>query len=205
MPTLLIDNYDSFTYNLYHYIAEVDDEPPRVVCNDAPLDEVFDCEFDSVVVSPGPGRPSVQKDFGISMNAIRDFGVPVLGICLGHQGIGHFFGGQVIHAKEPMHGRVSTIHLGDDELFANMPYTIDVVRYHSLIVAPDLPPDLKRIAWLPDGTIMGLKHISKPIYGVQFHPESILSQYGHELLANFLRIGREHWRRLGQEQEEYAL
>lgn len=203
MTTLLIDNYDSFTYNLYHYIAEVTDEPPRVVPNDTPLDEVLTLEFSNVVISPGPGRPSVPKDFGISMNAIRDFDVPVLGICLGHQGIGHYFGGQVRHAREPMHGRISTIRLDDDELFRGMPSAIDVVRYHSLIVAPGLPDCLTPIAWLPDGTIMGMKHVSKPIYGVQFHPESILSQFGHELLANFFQLSDSHWERLGQ--KEYAL
>jgi para-aminobenzoate synthetase len=198
MPILLIDNYDSFTYNLYHLIAEATGQAPVVVHNDTPLYEVRRHEFDSVVVSPGPGRPSVPKDFGISANAIRDFSVPVLGVCLGHQGIGHFFGGRVVHAKEVMHGRISTVHLGDDALFDGMPASIDVVRYHSLVVAPELPASLKPIAWLADGTIMGLKHIRRPLYGVQFHPESILSQYGQELISNFHRLTCQYWESLSQ-------
>jgi para-aminobenzoate synthetase len=212
MAVLLIDNYDSFTYNLYHLIAEATGEPPLVVRNDEPLSEVRRHEFDSVVVSPGPGKPSVPKDFGISKNAICDFGVPVLGVCLGHQGIGHFFGGRVVHAGEAMHGRVSTVRLGDDELFDGMPARIDVVRYHSLVVAPELPPSLKPIAWLADGTIMGLKHVRLPLYGVQFHPESILSQYGRQLLANFHRLTQRYWegvnrghQSVDQVQKEYSL
>lgn len=192
MATLLIDNYDSFTYNLYHMIAEITEEPPLVVPNDASPDAVRKYNFDNVVVSPGPGRPSVTRDFGVSRNAICDFGVPVLGICLGHQGIGHCFGARVVHSPEVMHGRISTVVLSDDELFAGMPKAIDVVRYHSLIVAPELPPSLKRIAWLADGTIMGLRHAKLPIYGVQFHPESILSEYGHQLVANFDRLSRRY-------------
>jgi para-aminobenzoate synthetase len=212
MASLLIDNYDSFTYNLYHLIAEVTGEPPHVVYNDSPLDEVRALDFDNVVVSPGPGKPSAEKDFGISKNAIRDFGVPVLGICLGHQGIGHYFGGSVVHCAEVMHGRISTVYLGRDELFDGLPTAIDVVRYHSLMVAPELPRCLKRIAWLADGTVMGLKHVQQPIYGVQFHPESIKSEYGYEILANFDRLSRRYWEGLGQAcqqqdqaQKEYAL
>jgi para-aminobenzoate synthetase len=205
LATLLIDNYDSFTYNLYHLIAEATGEVPLTVCNDASLEEVRQYDFDSIVVSPGPGNPSVPRDFGISKNAIRDFDVPVLGICLGHQGIGHYFGGRVVHAREPMHGRISTVYLGGDALFDGMPAEIDVVRYHSLVVAPELPPQLKRIAWLADGTVMGLKHLYKPIYGVQFHPESILSEYGRELLANFHRLSRRYWESLDQMQAECAL
>ena len=199
MPILLIDNYDSFTYNLYHLIAQATGQPPVVVYNDTSLDAVRRHEFDSVVVSPGPGKPSLRKDFGISENAIRDFGVPVLGVCLGHQGIGHFSGGRVVHAKEAVHGRVSTVHLADDALFDGMPASIDVVRYHSLVVAPDLPADLKPIAWLADGTIMGLKHVRQPLYGVQFHPESILSQYGCELISNFGRLTQQYWKSVGQD------
>jgi anthranilate synthase/aminodeoxychorismate synthase-like glutamine amidotransferase len=200
MRTLLIDNYDSFTYNLYQLIAEVAGMPPRVVYNDASLDEVWKYDFDCAVVSPGPGTPAEAKDFGISKNAIADFGVPVLGICLGHQGIGHHFGGRIVHCPEVMHGRVSTVHLGDNELFEGLPARIDVVRYHSLMIDPELPPCLERIAWLADGTVMGVKHADRPLYGIQFHPESVLSQCGHELLANFHRVTRRYWEGLDQGQ-----
>ncbi len=184
MRSLLIDNYDSFTYNLYQYLGEVNGQPPVVVRNDTPLAAVDLDLFDAVVVSPGPGRPERARDFGISAHVIRAGGLPVLGVCLGHQGIAHLFGGTVRHAPEPRHGRISAVwHTGQD-ILAGLPSPFDVVRYHSLAVT-DVPDELEPIAWTDDRVIMALRHRTRPIWGVQFHPESISSQYGRELLANF--------------------
>jgi para-aminobenzoate synthetase len=184
MRTLLIDNYDSFTYNLHQYLGEVNGEAPTVVCNDADWSAIDLTRFDGIVVSPGPGRPDRPGDFGISATAIRESGLPVLGVCLGHQGIANVFGGEVGHAPEPMHGRVSLVHHNGVDVFAGLPSPFSVVRYHSLAVT-SLPDELEAIAWTDDGVIMGLRHRELPIWGVQFHPESINSEYGRELLANF--------------------
>ncbi|MFC4160763.1 aminodeoxychorismate synthase component I [Chitinimonas lacunae] len=181
---LMIDNYDSFTYNLYQLLGEVNGQAPTVVCNDHPLSAIDLSCFDAVVISPGPGHPARAADFGISAQVIREAGLPVLGVCLGHQGICHLFGGEVAHAPEPRHGRISAIHHHGQDLFANLPSPFEVVRYHSL-VATRLPDMLEAIAWSDDGLIMGLRHRSAPIWGVQFHPESICSQHGRTLLANF--------------------
>ena len=184
MRTLLIDNYDSFTYNLFQYLSEVNGAAPVVVTNDTDWERLRLDEVDAVVVSPGPGRPERPRDFGVSARVIRDSGLPVLGVCLGHQGIGHLFGGHVRHAPEPVHGRLSQIrHLGVD-IFRDLPSPMSVVRYHSLAVT-DLPPELEPIAWSSDGVVMALRHRRLPLWGVQFHPESIGSEFGHELLANF--------------------
>ncbi|MFF4188941.1 aminodeoxychorismate synthase component I [Streptomyces sp. NPDC001691] len=193
MRTLLIDNYDSFTYNLYQYLGEVNGRPPTVVRNDVDVDAIDFDAFDAVVVSPGPGRPDRERDFGVSAPAIRS-GLPTLGVCLGHQGISHLFGGTVEHAPQPMHGRVSpVIHTGVD-ILKGLPSPFSVVRYHSLAVT-EMPDDLETIAWTPDGIPMALRHRSEPIWGVQFHPESIGSEYGKELLANFRDLGRSWPRR----------
>ncbi|GAA3986937.1 aminodeoxychorismate synthase component I [Allokutzneria multivorans] len=197
MRTLLIDNYDSFTYNLHQLIGEVTGTPPVVVRNDAHWTEVALEDFDAVVISPGPGRPDRARDFGISARAL-DCGLPVLGVCLGHQGIAHLFGGRVEHAPEPVHGRVSSVHHTGTDLFQGVPSPFDAVRYHSLAVT-ELPEELEALAWTEDGVLMAARHRSRPIWGVQFHPESIGSQYGRELLANFrdLVLGlRVHVRRL---------
>lgn len=191
MRTLLIDNYDSFTYNLYQLLGEVVGQAPTVVRNDETATVDFG-RFDAVVISPGPGHPARPADFGISAAAILDGGLPTLGVCLGHQGVAHLFGGRVVHAPEPRHGRLSAVsHLGDG-LFKDLPSPFDVVRYHSL-VATDLPPELEATAWSDDGLIMGLRHRARPIWGVQFHPESICSQYGRELLANFRDLAMAWW------------
>ncbi|MEU7477784.1 aminodeoxychorismate synthase component I [Lentzea sp. NPDC042327] len=193
MRTLLIDNYDSFTYNLFQYIGEVAGRPPVVVRNDAEWSDIDLSEFDAIVVSPGPGRPGRLKDFGISARAVLDSDLPVLGVCLGHQGIAELFGATVALAPEPMHGRVSQVRHTGEDLFAGLPSPFTAVRYHSLAVT-DLPAELDATAWTDDGVIMGLRHRHRPLWGVQFHPESIGSEYGREVLANFRRLALAHER-----------
>ncbi|RSS80769.1 aminodeoxychorismate synthase component I [Streptomyces sp. WAC06614] len=184
MRTLLIDNHDSFTYNLYQLLGEVNGVPPVVVPHETDWSTLDMADYDAIVVSPGPGRPERERDFGISRRAILDSGLPVLGVCLGHQGICHLFGGAVGHAPLPMHGRISSITHDGSELFAGIPSPYDVVRYHSL-AAIELPEELEPTAWTADGVVMAVRHRSLPVWGVQFHPESISSEYGRELLANF--------------------
>jgi para-aminobenzoate synthetase len=184
MRTLLIDNYDSFTYNLYQSLAEVSGQPPVVLHNDSDWAQVRLQDFDAIVISPGPGRPSRPKDFGISADAIRQSRLPVLGVCLGHQGIAQLLGGEIGYAPEPMHGRVSLVHHTGMDVFAGLPSPFSAVRYHSLAVL-SLPAELEEIAWTEDGVVMGLRHRRRPLWGVQFHPESIKTSYGRELLANF--------------------
>ncbi|MGW6445210.1 aminodeoxychorismate synthase component I [Lentzea sp. NPDC055074] len=183
MRTLLIDNYDSFTYNLFQLLGEVNGVAPTVVRNDVDWSSIDVSEFDAVVISPGPGSPDVATDFGVSAKAILESGLPVLGVCLGHQGICHLFGGTVGLAPAPVHGRVFPVEHTGVDVFAGLPSPYNVVRYHSL-AATTLPDCLEPIAWT-DGIIMGVRHRSLPIWGVQFHPESISSEYGRELLANF--------------------
>jgi para-aminobenzoate synthetase len=184
MRTLLIDNYDSFTYNLYQLLGEVNGRPPVVVQNDADWSKIELDRFDGVVVSPGPGRPDRPVDFGISACAIRELALPVLGVCLGHQGICHLLGGVVGHAPTPMHGRVSPVHHTGADVFAGLPSPFMAVRYHSL-AATDVPEELEVVAWTDDGVVMGVRHRDQPLWGVQFHPESICTEYGREMLANF--------------------
>ena len=191
MRTLLIDNYDSFTYNLYQLLGEVNGIPPVVVKNGADWADIDLADFDGIVISPGPGSPDRERDFGISAQAILTSGLPVLGVCLGHQGIAHLFGGTVAHAPEPVHGRISAVHHSGEDVFAGLPSPYDVVRYHSLAVQ-ELPDVLEPLAWTADGILMGLRHRTLPIWGVQFHPESISSQYGRELLANFRDLALAH-------------
>ena len=191
MRTLLVDNYDSFTYNLYQLLGEVNGQAPVVVRNDADWAEIAIEGFDAIVVSPGPGRPERPLDFGNSARAIRESGLPLLGVCLGHQGICHAFGGAVEHAPRPMHGRVSAVsHTGID-LFEGLPSPFSAVRYHSLAVA-DVPSELEIVAWSEDDVVMGVRHRTKPLWGVQFHPESICTQHGRELLANFRDLALAH-------------
>src|SRR2546423_64581 len=173
MRTLLVDNYDSFTHNLAHYLAEITGRAPEVVRNDDPrfrLDDLRD--FDNVVISPGPGTPRRASDFGICGEIIAKTPVPLLGICLGHQGIADVFGGRVARAPEPRHGRISPVHHTGSDLFAGLPSPFDAVRYHSLAVT-EVPAELEVTAWASDGVLMGLRHRDRPIWGVQFHPESI--------------------------------
>ena len=189
---LMIDNYDSFTYNLVQYLGELGEEV-RVFRNDrVSIDEIKALEPARIVISPGPCTPN---EAGISMALIEHFKgrLPILGVCLGHQSVGQVFGGRVVHAKRVMHGKLSQIHHNDTGLFRGLDNPFTATRYHSLVVERDsLPECLEETAWTSeeDGTseIMGLRHREYPIYGVQFHPESILTRQGHELLRNFLEL-----------------
>ncbi len=184
--TLLLDNYDSFTFNLFQLLAEINGSDPVVVRNDgAAWEDLADAGFDNVVVSPGPGRPEQPQDFGICQEAIEAARLPVLGVCLGHQGLAYYSGGKVEHAPEVMHGRLSAVYHDESGLFSGIPQGFAAVRYHSLTVAQPLPPQLAATAWTLDGVIMGIAHRSRPLWGVQFHPESICTEHGRRLLANF--------------------
>jgi len=184
---LLIDNYDSFTFNLAQYLGELG-APPVVKRNDEiSVADVESMRPDRIVISPGPGRP---EDAGISVEVIRRLGsrVPVLGVCLGHQGIGLAFGGSVVRAPVLMHGKTSTVHHDGAGVFRNVTQPFAAGRYHSLVVAQPLPPELELAAHTEDGTVMGVRHRSYPIHGVQFHPESVLTNEGRTLLRNFLEM-----------------
>jgi para-aminobenzoate synthetase len=189
VKTLIVDNYDSYTFNLYQLIAEVNGEYPTVIYNDQfTWDEFDQGEFDNIVISPGPGRPEKSKDFGICRQMIQNAQVPLLGVCLGHQGLGYGYGGKVIYAPEVRHGRLSEIYHTGTDLFSGIPSPFSVVRYHSLLVADDLPDCLEKTAWTEENLIMGMRHNSLPMWGVQFHPESICTEYGHTLFENFKEI-----------------
>ncbi|MCY1021694.1 aminodeoxychorismate synthase component I [Pyxidicoccus sp. MSG2] len=196
LRTLIIDNYDSFTFNLFQMLSEVSGTQPVVVRNDGmPWHELRRLGFDNIVISPGPGRPDHAADFGVCRDALLEADVPILGVCLGHQGMGHLHGARVQHAPVVMHGRLSPVRHTGTDLFAGLPQDFQVVRYHSLCLARPLPEGLVETAWTPDGVLMGMRHESLPLWGVQFHPESICSGYGRELLANFVRMSREHYAR----------
>ncbi|MBP0016995.1 MAG: aminodeoxychorismate synthase component I [Cyanobacteria bacterium SBLK] len=190
MKTLIIDNYDSYTFNLYQLIATINGEFPLVIANDRlNWKELERLQFDNVVISPGPGHPAKQRDFGICDRLLRELEKPILGVCLGHQGIGHVFGGIVTRAPEIRHGRNSQIYHREADLFQGIPNPFSAVRYHSLIVDNNSLPDcLKITAWTDRELIMGLRHRDKPIFGVQFHPESICTEYGDRILKNFQDI-----------------
>ncbi len=190
MRTLLIDNYDSFTYNLVHQIAATTGEEPVVVRNDDPGWRTSRLEeFGAVVISPGPGTPERPADFGICREVIERCEIPLLGICLGHQGIAACHGGTVGRAPEPRHGRTSPVIHSGTGLFAGVASPFEVVRYHSLVVT-ELPEVLQAVAWTPDGVLMGLEHRERPMWGVQFHPESICTHSGDLLLRNFAELTR---------------
>lgn len=187
MTTLVIDNYDSFTYNLVQYLGELDGEPQVVRNDQITLDEIAAMAVDRILISPGPCTP---HEAGISMDLIARFSgkVPILGVCLGHQSIAEVFGGSVVRAPRLMHGKTSAIEHTAEGLFSGIPTPFTATRYHSLIVEEPLPLSLKRTAWTAEGELMGLQHINHPTYGLQFHPESILSEYGHAMLKNFLEV-----------------
>ena len=184
---LVIDNYDSFTYNLVQYLGELGAEM-RVVRNDAvSVDEVAAMRPERIVISPGPGTPD---DAGMSLDVIRRFGAstPILGVCLGHQSIGQAYGATVARARTQMHGKTSAIRHENAGVFAGLSNPFTATRYHSLVVLKEtVTPDLEVTAWSEDGEIMGLRHRHHPVEGVQFHPESILTVEGKRLLANFLK------------------
>lgn len=191
LRTLLIDNFDSFTFNLFHYLAEVNGREPVVVTNDWPeWEPAVLAEFDNVVISPGPGAPDRAADFGICAEVLRIAEIPVLGVCLGFQGMAVGEGGIVGPAPTPVHGRVSSITHDGCDLFAGLPSPLGVVRYHSLAVA-EVPAALEVTAQTEDGIVMGLRHRSRPQWGVQFHPESISTERGLEMVRNFARLTRE--------------
>ena len=184
----MIDNYDSFTYNLVQYLGELGCEV-KVVRNDAiTLEEIEKLAPSHIVISPGPCTPN---EAGISLAAIAHFSgrIPILGVCLGHQAIAQAFGGRVVRAPRLMHGKTSEIHHTGVGVLAGIPSPFVATRYHSLIVAEPLPEVLVKTAWTEEGELMGLQHVEHPTFGVQFHPESILSEHGHALLRNFLAVG----------------
>ena len=189
MRVLVIDNYDSFTYNLVQYLGELGADIETVRNDKATVDELLAGGYERCVISPGPCTPDQA---GISLEVARrlpEAGIPTLGVCLGHQAIGQAFGARVVAAMTLMHGKVSAIRHGGAELFEGLPDPFIATRYHSLAVAREgLPDCLEVTAWTDDGEIMGLKHRSRPIHGVQFHPESIATEGGHRLLANFLDV-----------------
>ncbi len=186
MRTLLIDNHDSYTYNLFHLVASVNGEDPVVLSNDDPeLARLSFGEVDNVVISPGPGRPGRSRDLAGSTRFLNQDVLPVLGVCLGHQGLGFLAGAQVALAPQARHGHPTSITHDGRDLFEGIPQGFTAVRYHSLCVREPLPPELEATAWAEDGVLMGLRHRSRPQWGVQFHPESILTEWGTRLLTNF--------------------
>lgn len=184
---LVIDNYDSFTYNLVQYFGELGAEPVVYRNDKISLDEIAALAPTHICISPGPGDPT---DGGISNDVIRTFGAttPILGVCLGHQCMGHVFGGRVVRAPRLMHGKTSPVYHHGTGLFFGVPSPFQATRYHSLIVEEPLPDEFRITAFTSQGEVMGLEHRSRPIVGVQFHPESILTEHGKRILQNFLEM-----------------
>jgi len=183
---LMIDNYDSFTYNIVQYLGELGEDVRTVRNDEITLEQIERMAPERICISPGPKAP---KDAGISLDILREFKgkLPILGVCLGHQAIGEAFGGNVIRAKQVMHGKTSLIAHTGEGVFKGLPSPFTVIRYHSLAIErASLPDCLEVTAWTDDGEIMGVRHKEYDIEGVQFHPESILSEHGHALLKNFL-------------------
>jgi anthranilate synthase component 2 len=183
---LMLDNYDSFTYNLVQYLGELGQDVSVVRNDELTVDEIEKLSPERIVVSPGPCTPN---EAGVSLEVIRRMAgrVPLLGVCLGHQAIGQAFGGRVIHAQTLMHGKVSAIHHTGAGVFRGLPSPYNATRYHSLAIERSSCPEaLEVTAWTEDGEIMGVRHKTLPVEGVQFHPESILTEHGHALLRNFL-------------------
>ena len=188
---LLIDNYDSFTYNLFHYLGELGAQVKVVRNDEITADQALALKPEGIVLSPGPCTP---KEAGICMDVIKkaDGRMPILGVCLGHQAIGQVYGGKIVRAPEPMHGKLSRVHHTGKSVFRGLNNDFLATRYHSLTIdPPSMPAALEVTATSEDGVIQGVMHKTHPVHGVQFHPESIASENGHALLANFLQIARD--------------
>jgi para-aminobenzoate synthetase len=193
VKTLLVDNHDSYTYNVFHLLAAASGEEPMVVNNDAVSWRVLTrMDFDAIVLSPGPGHPSRWHDFGVCSDILRHSEVPVFGICLGHQGIGNLLDGTVKRAPMAMHGRLSRVMHEGKGLFKDVPQGFSVVRYHSLAITSPPGPEGSIVAWSDDGVVMGVEHTRRPIWGVQFHPESISTEYGLKIAQNFFELAAQH-------------
>jgi para-aminobenzoate synthetase len=192
VSTLLVDNYDSYTYNVFQQLAAVSGEEPIVIHNDMVTWKALSrWDFDAIVLSPGPGRPERWHDFGVCSDILRYSETPVLGICLGHQGIGSVLSATVASAPTAMHGRLSKVRHDGRGLFAGIPQDFSVVRYHSLAVTGPLGPEGRVSAWTEDGVVMGIEHRRRPLWGVQFHPESVATEHGREIIENFYKhVGR---------------
>ncbi len=190
---LVIDNYDSFTFNLVHAIGRVTGREPLVFRNDAvTLSAIRQMAPTHVVLSPGPGRPERERDVGVCLPLLCDppDAVGILGVCLGHQSLAFAFGGRIVRAPRAMHGKVSRVHHAGGRLFAGVSPELDAMRYHSLVVDPGtVPKELRVVASTPDGVVMALEHKAKALFGVQFHPESIATPLGHRIIRNFLGVG----------------
>ncbi len=195
MRTLLVDNHDSYTYNVFHLLAAASGEEPVVVNNDAVSWRVLSrSDFDAIVLSPGPGRPERWHDFGVCRDILRYSEIPVLGICLGHQGIGNLLEGGVSSAPTAMHGRLSRVRHDDSGLFRGIPQDFSVVRYHSLAITSPMGPEGREVAWAEDGVVMGIEHRTRPMWGVQFHPESVATEHGRSIVENFYALAAGHSR-----------
>ena len=189
MRTLLVDNHDSYTYNVFHLLAAASGEEPVVVNNDAVSWRVLQrSDFDAYVLSPGPGRPERWHDFGVCRDILPYSEVPVFGICLGHQGLGNLLEGGVNVAPEAMHGRLSHVRHSGTGLFAGVPQDFSVVRYHSLAITRPMGSEGEETAWADDGVVMGVEHSTRPMWGVQFHPESIATEHGLQIAKNFFAL-----------------
>jgi anthranilate synthase component 2 len=191
VTVLLIDNYDSFTYNLFHYLGELGAEVVVKRNDEITAAEALAMKPEAIVLSPGPCTPN-EAGICLELIALADGKMPILGVCLGHQSIGQVYGGKIVRAPEPMHGKLSRIHHTGRSVFRGLNNDFEATRYHSLTIAPEsMPDDLIVTATSSDGVIQGVMHKTHPVHGVQFHPESIASENGHALLKNFLDIARE--------------
>ena len=184
---LLLDNFDSFTYNLRDYFQQLGQDV-LVLRNDVSLAEIQQHQFEGIILSPGPGKP---KEAGVLMEVIKHYHqkLPILGICLGHQALGEFFGAKLEKADKPMHGKISDIFCENDSLFLNLPSQMSVTRYHSLLLT-DLPQNLKPLALTKAGELMAFRHVELPVFAVQFHPEALLTTYGLDILRNWISIAK---------------
>ncbi|MFB6203823.1 MAG: aminodeoxychorismate/anthranilate synthase component II [Candidatus Nanohaloarchaea archaeon] len=190
MKILMVDNFDSFTWNLVEYIS-LEEEDLVVEKNTVTVEEVREIDPDAIVLSPGPGHPAKKSDTGNMLEIIREFSdTPMLGVCLGHQAMAEAFGGEVDRAPEPVHGKTSSLEHDGEEIYDGLPQGFPVGRYHSLIVSET--PEEFEVVSEADGLVMGIRHTERPMEGVEFHPESILTSHGHEMIENFVERAREH-------------